>query len=404
MLKKENIYKVGGVVRDHLMNIPSNDIDYVIVNTTAEEMKASGYSPIGAKAKVFLHPETKDEYALARKELSTGDSYHDFDFDYEGVTILEDLQRRDLSINAIAMDHKGNIIDPFNGAQDIKDKTLKHTSKAFKDDPLRLVRLARFYAKFEDFTVHPDTLNLCKEMSKNGILKSVTNNKLGEILIKTIKDSKQPSRFFYFLKDVGALEILFPRIYALVGQTQPKEHHPEGDSFVHSMLVMDKTAQMTSDVETIIASLIHDLGKGLTPKELLPKHHGHEKSGVPLVEEFCQRFQFSKRQRKLAVFVCKNHLKIHRIHELRSGKLYHFLKDMRIFQDDSFFDKLIICCRADNMGKYNEEYLSEQYISDIKEVLLSEKPTNIKNHQVIEQFYVRKINEYFKSKNSSILN
>lgn len=396
MIKKKKIYKVGGVVRDQLMNITFNDIDYVVVNTTTEEMKENGFKPVGANAQVFLHPETNEEYALARKEISTGDSYHDFDFIYEGVTIEEDLLRRDLTINAIAMDSKGSIIDPTNGQEDIKNKTLRHTTEAFKEDPLRLIRLARFYAKFTDFKVHPETINLCKEISKSGMLKAVTNNKLGEILIKTIKDSTKPSRFFYFLEEVNALEILFPSIHALIGQTQPEQWHPEGDSFVHTMLVMDKTREMTDDVETIIASLLHDLGKGITPKELLPKHHGHEKSGVSLVEEFCQRFQFNKRQRKFAVFVCRNHLKVHRINELRSGKLYHFLNELRIFQDDSFFDKLILCCRADYMGKKNTDYLSEKYINDIKKVLLSEKPVKPKNHQVIEQFYICKLNSYFK--------
>ena len=396
-MKKENVFLVGGAVRDKLLKIKSNDFDYVVINSSKEEMEKNGFKGVGSKFQVFIHPETKEEYALARKEKSTGDSYHDFECDYDNVSLEDDLARRDLTINSIAEDHLGNIIDPFNGQEDLKNKVLKHTTKEFETDPLRLIRLARFYSKFDNFTVDEETIKLCHNIVKNNLLSSVSDFKLGEQMLKSLK-SKKPSRFFYFLKKVNALEILFPEFYNLIGQTQREEYHPEGDSFIHTMLVLDKARELTDDPMVLLACLTHDLGKALTPKEELPRHHGHEKAGIPLVENFCKRFNLSKKQRKFSVYVCKNHLKVHRVTELRSAKLYRLLKELRIFQAESDFDKLLICFRADNLGKNSDKYISEDYIRDIKKVLLEEKPSNVKNYQMIEQFYINKINQYFKDK------
>lgn len=315
-------YLVGGAVRDLLMGRQPADRDYVVVGATPQQMLDQGYKAVGKDFPVFLHPETGEEYALARTERKTGDGYTGFSTEHEGVSLAEDLRRRDLTCNAVAIDPAtSEVIDPFGGASDIRNRVLRHVSEAFREDPVRVLRLARLSAKL-GFAVAPETAALCREMVAAGELDHLTPERVQQEMLKALPT--YPSRFFIALDEVGALETLFPEIHALKGQTQPAKHHGEGDAFAHTMMVIDDMrhaiAAMPERHENrpdldiglnVFAALCHDLGKGITPKEALPRHLGHEEAGVPIVEAFCQRLKMPRHFERVAVKVTRYHGHVH---------------------------------------------------------------------------------------------
>lgn len=320
-------YLVGGAVRDLLMGREPSDRDYVVTDTTPDQMLKLGFTQVGADFPVFIHPTTGEEYALARIERKTGAGYNGFSTEYAGVTLVDDLSRRDLTCNAIAIDPvTSDIIDPFGGGRDIQDKVLRHVSSAFREDPVRVLRIARLASKL-DFDIAPETAVLCREMVAAGELDHLTPERVRQELIKTL-GQKNPSRFFTALDEVGALETLFPEVHALIGQSQPEAHHAEGDAFTHTMMVLDAihelverdniAGQLTGSTGAPVdlqinafAALCHDLGKGLTPKHLLPKHHGHEEGGVPVTEALCRRLKMPSDYERAAVKATRFHGHVH---------------------------------------------------------------------------------------------
>ncbi len=299
------IYLVGGAVRDELLGRPVADRDWVVIGATPEVLLEQGYQQIGNDFPCFLHPDTKDEYALARTEKKSGSGHTGFICDFSPqVTLEEDLSRRDLTINAIAKSLEGGYIDPYNGRKDIEDKVLRHVSEAFAEDPLRVLRVARFGARYSElgFQVHPDTLLLMNQLVKQGELATLTPERVWKEMSRALMESR-PSEFFRILRQCGALHVLLPELDRLFGIPQPHQHHPEVDTGEHVMLVIDEARQRFNNPIVTWAALMHDLGKGLTPEEQWPRHICHEIKGVPLVEQVCERYRLPKDHRTLAMLV-----------------------------------------------------------------------------------------------------
>jgi len=356
-------YLVGGAVRDGLLNIDVYDRDWVVVGSTPEEMVGLGYSQVGKDFPVFLHPKTKEEYALARTERKSGLGYHGFEvFSDASVTLEEDLKRRDLTINAMALDSKGLVVDPYGGQDDLRDRVLRHVSDAFVEDPLRVLRVARFAAKLADFgfTVAEETSALMAAMVGSGELLNLTPERVWQEVGKALQCQK-PSVFFDVLDRVGAVKVLFPELYALHGVQQPVKHHPEGDVWIHTMMVLDTAALLSDEVDVRFAALVHDLGKGLTQKSLWPKHHGHESAGVPLVSSLCKRYRIPKKTQNLAKKVTELHGLIHRGLDsdgtpfLKPKTYLSVFKASNAIKNPEVFSKLLLCCLADARGRLNFE-------------------------------------------------
>ncbi|MDH3948278.1 MAG: multifunctional CCA addition/repair protein, partial [Gammaproteobacteria bacterium] len=287
------IYKVGGCVRDELLGLPVKDRDWVVVGTTPQEMLDAGYKPVGKDFPVFLHPETHEEYALARTERKTAPGYTGFAFHAAAdVTLEEDLLRRDLTINAMAETPAGELIDPYHGRDDLQHRLLRHVSPAFVEDPVRILRVARFAARLAefDFQVAEETMRLMREMVSNGEVDALVPERVWQETVRALSEAV-PTRFFEVLRECGALAKLFPELEQLYGVPQPPEHHPEIDTGVHTMMVLQQAARLSNDPAVRFAALVHDLGKGTTPPEEWPKHIAHEEQGVPLVKALCQRLK-----------------------------------------------------------------------------------------------------------------
>ena len=305
------IYTVGGAVRDELLGLAVADRDYVVVGATPEQMVALGYKPVGKDFPVFLHPQTHEEYALARTERKTARGYHGFAFHTEpDVTLEQDLARRDLTINAIARDEQGNLIDPFDGVRDLKARVLRHVSAAFTEDPVRILRLARFASRF-GFGVADETLRLMRDMVTNGEVDALVAERVWQEISRGLMEQK-PSRMFDVLRDCGALARVLPEVDALYGVPQRAEHHPEIDTFVHVMMVVDFAASQDYALDVRFAALTHDLGKGTTPRAEWPRHTAHEARSVLLVSALCERLRVPAECRDLALVMAKHHGTIHR--------------------------------------------------------------------------------------------
>jgi tRNA nucleotidyltransferase (CCA-adding enzyme) len=344
------IYLVGGAVRDKLLGKPGKDSDWVVVGSTPQEMEHQNFKPVGKDFPVFLHPETKEEYALARTERKSGKGYKGFTFHTStDITLEEDLARRDLTINAIAEDHTGKLIDPFNGKQDIADKILRHVSPAFVEDPLRVLRVARFAAQF-GFRIAPETMSLMKEISESGELDALVPERVWNELERAMGET-YPSRFVLALQACNALGILFPEIERLFGVPQPEKYHPEIDTGIHTLMSLNQASRLSRDPQIRFATLVHDLGKGTTPKEKLPSHHGHEERGVKLIKELCKRYRAPKQYEELAVQVSRHHFSCHRIEEMRAETILKKLESMDAFRRPERFEKFLICCEADARGR-----------------------------------------------------
>ncbi len=348
------IYAVGGAVRDRLLGREVADQDYVVVGATPEQMERQGYRPVGRDFPVFLHPQTHEEYALARTERKTARGYKGFDvYAAPEVTLEQDLARRDLTINAIARDQQGNIIDPFHGVADLKTGILRHVSPAFAEDPVRVLRVARFAARF-GFTVAPETLELMREMVRNGEVDHLVAERAWQEISRGLMEAT-PSRMFRTLRECGALAHVLPEVDALYGVPQPPEHHPEVDTGVHIMLVVDYAAARNFPLPVRFAALTHDLGKGVTPKALWPKHHGHEHKSVELVEKLCQRLRAPNDCRDLAVLVARYHGDVHRAEELRPGTILKLLAATDVFRKPERFEEFVAACACDFHGRTGYE-------------------------------------------------
>ena len=350
-------YLVGGYVRDKLLGLETKDRDWVVVGATAEDMLHLNYRQVGKDFPVFLHPQSNEEYALARTERKTGPGYTGFDFNASAsVTLEQDLMRRDLTINAIAMDEAGNLIDPFHGQEDIQNRVLRHISPAFAEDPVRILRVARFAARFAElgFTIAKETLQLMQQMVKNGEVDALVAERVWQETQRALEE-KVPARFFEVLQQCGALAKLFPEIDRLFGVPQPEKYHPEIDTGIHTMMVLTQAARLSTEPEVRFAALVHDLGKGTTPKEQWPKHIEHEARGVPLVEALCDRYRIPNDYRQLAVLVTRYHLHYHRAAELRDTTFLKTLEALDAFRRPDRFERFLLACEADSRGRTGYE-------------------------------------------------
>ena len=350
-------YLVGGAVRDELLGLPVQDRDWVVVGATAELMMQRGYLPVGRDFPVFLHPQTKEEYALARTERKSGRGYKGFTvFADPAVTLEEDLRRRDLTINALAKGPAGDIIDPYGGQCDLRAKVLRHVSEAFAEDPVRVLRVARFAARFADFSVAPETVALMARMTAAGELADLVPERVWQELARGLMEAR-PSRMFEVLRACGALAVILPEVDHLFGVPQPPEYHPEKDTGVHVMLVVDWAARRGHSLPVRFAALAHDLGKGVTPPELWPKHHGHEAAGVGLVQALAARLRLPAEVRDLAVIVARDHGNAHRALELRPSTLVELLERCDAFRRPERFELFLQACACDFHGRPGFEAL-----------------------------------------------
>jgi tRNA nucleotidyltransferase (CCA-adding enzyme) len=345
------VYCVGGAVRDELLGLPIKDSDYVVVGSTPQAMLDAGYKPVGKDFPVFLHPKTHDEYALARTERKTGAGYKGFVLHASPeVTLEEDLARRDLTINAIAKDADGKLIDPFNGVADIKSKTLRHVSAAFAEDPVRILRAARFAARFTDFTVAPETLALMRQMVAAGEVDALVSERVWQELAKGLMEA-QPSRMFDVLRTCGALQKILPELDRLWGVPQPPQHHPEIDTGIHVMMVIDYAAKQNFSLPVRFAALVHDLGKGTTPADILPRHIGHEIRSVDLLKEVAKRLRVPNDCKELAMIVAKFHGKLHAVPQMKPRTLLEFLIDLDAIRQPQRFEDFLKACECDSRGR-----------------------------------------------------
>lgn len=351
------IYTVGGAVRDALLGLPVKDRDYVVVGATPQEMQAEGYRPVGRDFPVFLHPRTQAEYALARTERKSGRGYHGFSFHAApDVTLEQDLARRDLTINAIAQDDDGRLIDPFDGQRDLRDKVLRHVGPAFAEDPVRVLRVARFAARFADFVIAPETLDLMRQMVDSGEVDHLVPERVWAELAKNLGE-RRCGRFFEVLDACGALPKLFPELAALKGVPQRADYHPEGDAWVHTLMVLDAAAARTDDIAVRFAALLHDLGKALTPADVLPRHIGHEQRGILPAQQLCERLRVPGDCRELALLAIRHHGQIHQLGRdqgMRPETIARLLKEMDGFRRPERFERLLQVCAADHDGRAGE--------------------------------------------------
>lgn len=345
------VYQVGGAVRDALLGLPVQDRDFVVVGATPEHMTVLGYRPVGKDFPVFLHPETHEEYALARTERKTAKGYKGFQvYASPDVTLEEDLARRDLTINAIAQGEDGQLIDPFHGQRDIEQRLLRHVSAAFVEDPVRILRAARFAARFTDFNVAPETLQLMREMVAAGEVDALVPERVWQELSKGLMEPK-PSRMFEVLRACGALKKIMPELDRLWGVPQPPLHHPEIDTGIHVMMVVDEAASQGYSLPVRFAALTHDLGKGTTPKDVLPRHIGHEERSVHLLKDLCQRLRVPNDCKELAHVVAKFHGKVYRLHEMRPDTKVRFLTDTDAIRQPERFKEFLRTCECDFRGR-----------------------------------------------------
>ena len=358
------IYCVGGAVRDRLLGLPLQDHDWVVVGGTPQDMVARGYQPVGKDFPVFLHPQTHEEYALARTERKTAPGYKGFAIHAApDVTLEQDLLRRDFTLNAIAQDVDGKLIDPHNGIADLHAGILRHVSPAFNEDPVRILRAARFVARF-GFSIAPETLALMRGMVVNGEVDALVPERVWQELARGLME-KTPSRFFTTLRECGALAKILPEVDALFGVPQPPQHHPEIDCGVHTMLVLDDAAQHGYALEVRFAALMHDLGKGNTPKNILPRHIGHEARSVDLLRALCERLRVPGECRDLGLLAARYHGDVHRAKELRPDTVVRLFQSCDAWRRPERFAQLLQACASDARGRTGHEqdaYPQAQYL------------------------------------------
>ena len=378
-------YLVGGAVRDKLLNYSFTERDWVVVGATPEELLNQGFQQVGSDFPVFLHPETKEEYALARTERKSGTGYKGFQvFSDISVTLEEDLSRRDLTINAMAEDSNGQIIDPYHGQKDLSNKILRHVSNAFLEDPLRVLRVARFAARYHHlgFTVAEETLALMTDIVASGELQHLTAERVWVETEKALSE-RSPRTYIEILRQCNALSVLFPEIDRLFGVAQRADYHPEIDTGIHVLMSLDQATALDDDTATRFAVLVHDLGKGTTPENILPKHSGHEERGVQLVNNLCDRLKAPNRYRELAVAVTRYHLLCHKAPHLRPSTILKVLKGIGALRQPEKLAQFVRCCESDAKGRLgfeNRPYESGAWLTKAFEAIQT-----IDNKEFIQQ-------------------
>ena len=406
-------YLVGGAVRDQLLGVPWDEHDWVVVGATPEQLLQKGFRPVGQDFPVFLHPQTSEEYALARTERKSGQGYGGFTFHATPeVTLEEDLQRRDLTINAMAMDDEGVIIDPYGGQQDLQQRLLRHVSPAFAEDPLRVLRVARFAARYAPlgFRVADETLELMRELADSGELQALTAERSWKEISRALMEPR-PDVFIRVLRDCGALAALLPEVDCLFGVPQPEAHHPEVDTGEHVLLVLQQAAQMQLPLAARWACLLHDLGKGRTPERFWPKHHGHESKGLAAVKAVNQRCKAPRECQELALLTCEYHTHCHRALELKPGTLLKVFKAFDIYRRPERFELFLGACEADARGRTGLEqrdYPQADYLRGAAEaarsadvqLLLEQGLQGAELGKAMEQERLRLIAEYCRNKPS----
>ncbi len=359
------IFVVGGAVRDALMGLPVNDRDWVVVGSTPEAMSAQGFVPVGKDFPVFLHPQSREEYALARTERKTARGYKGFAVQADPeVTLEEDLARRDLTVNAMAVPEAlahagpgawaGQIVDPYGGQRDLQHKVLRHVTEAFAEDPVRILRVARFAARFADFSVAGETMAWMRQMVEHGEADHLVPERVWQELAKGLMSDK-PSRMFELLRECGALQVLLPELDRLWGVPQRPEYHPEVDTGVHMMMVMDMAARLNMPLAVRVACLMHDLGKGSTPADVLPRHIGHEGRSVKLLQKVCERLRVPTDCKELAEVVAREHGNIHRSAELGPEALMRLLERCDAIRQPERFERVLQACECDARGRLGFE-------------------------------------------------
>lgn len=395
------VYLVGGAVRDQLLGHPYQEKDYVVVGASPEELIAQGFQSVGKDFPVFLHPTSKEEYALARTERKQGNGYHGFTFSTSSdITLEQDLSRRDLTINAIARDEEtGELFDPYHGKYDLEHKILRHVSDAFIEDPLRVLRVARFAARyaFYGFTVADETLALMQKLVASGELNHLVAERVWKETSRALME-KHAEVYFEVLRACGALKVLFPEIDALFGIPQRPEFHPEIDCGVHTLMSLKQACQQNYSLDVRFAVLVHDLGKALTPAHILPRHIMHEERGVVPVAELCDRLKVPSQTKKLALIVCKEHLKCHQALILKPGTLWRLLQKLDVLRRPEQVIEFIQACESDAKGRLGLEdrpYPQAQYIQEavvcVRNIKAQDLPEYVKGPDIGEMLIKKRI-------------
>ena len=402
------VYLVGGAVRDHLLRHPYHEKDYVVVVATPEQLIAQGYQAVGKEFPVFLHPKTKEEYALARTERKSGQGYHGFEFfTNPNVTLTEDLIRRDLTINAMAMDDDGKIYDPYGGKKDLDEKILRHVSNAFTEDPLRVLRVARFAARYAQygFSIANETLQLMQQLAESGELQLLTPERVWKETSRALMEN-HADVYFDVLRQCGALKVLFPEIDALFGVPQRPEYHPEIDCGVHTLMSLQQACKANYTLDVRFAVLVHDLGKALTPKEELPRHIMHEERGITPVTLICERLKVPTQTKQLALAVCKEHLKCHQAFTLKAGTLWRLLQRLDVLRRPERVEAFVQACECDAKGRLgleDRDYPQSQFLlelmSKVRNIKASDLPADIQGSDIGEMLIQKRIEAIAEFKN-----
>ena len=381
------IYLVGGAVRDKLLNRSIHEKDYVVVGATVDDMLAQGFKPVGKDFPVFLHPKTHEEYALARTEKKVSKGYTGFEFHaHPDVSLVEDLKRRDLTINAMALSispensQSNEIIDPFNGQKDLKNKIIRHVSPAFSEDPVRILRVARFMARFKHlgFSIAPETLKLMGHMVVAGEVDALVPERVWQELHKALQE-QSPEAFFQSLRDCGALEKLFPEMNHLFGVPSKAKYHPEIDSGIHTLMVLQQAAILSKDPEIRFAAAVHDLGKAITPMNQWPSHKGHEIKSIPLVKALCKRFKVPKSFTRIALITAQYHDLVHKALEIRASTVLDLLEKTDAFRRPKAFEKMLIASEADSKGRLGFEAIDYPQKEFLLKALACAKTVDVKS-------------------------
>lgn len=381
------IYLVGGAVRDKLLDYPSDENDWVVVGGSPQEMIDMGYQPVGQDFPVFINPKTGEEYALARTERKSGRGYQGFSFHTApNISLEDDLIRRDLTINAMAEDDNGQIIDPYGGQQDLNNKLLRHVSDAFTEDPLRVLRVARFAARYHHlgFTIAPETMGLMQNLVRSGELAHLVAERLWKETERALCE-RSPDIYIQVLRDCGALAELFPEVEKLFGVPQRADYHPEVDTGIHTLMSLQQAARLSDCAKVRFSVLVHDLGKGITPDDVLPSHKGHEARGLPLVKDVCDRLKIPNEHRQLAMVVTEFHLLCHKAQELRPETILKLLKGLGALKSAERFEDFLLCCEADARGRTgfeDRDYPSSDYLRQARQVVINTDISDLINSEI----------------------
>jgi tRNA nucleotidyltransferase (CCA-adding enzyme) len=395
------VYLVGGAVRDALLGLPVKERDWVVVGSSRDELLGLKYREVGRDFPVFLHPDSHEEYALARLERKVSPGYRGFAVEFgPQVSLEEDLARRDLTINAIAKAEDGSLLDPYNGRRDLQARVLRHVSPAFIEDPVRILRVARFAARFAylDFHVAPETMALMRAMVERGEVDALVAERVWQETEKALKEPGA-SVFFKVLRECGALKVIYPEIDALFGVPQPEKWHPEIDTGVHTFMVLDQAVRLSTDVRVRFAALVHDLGKAATPQAEWPGHKGHEERSVALIEALSERLRLPGEYRDLSVIVARYHGNVHRAFELRPKAILGILEKTDAFRRPERFAQALLACEADSRGRLGLEnipYPQREYLQAARDAAAAIKPTpqDIAEHagpQIAERLHARRL-------------